>query len=87
MHDSRVVRGRGHIDDPWAEAGPPRPLQYVQQQVGEQEMSQVVEHKVELEALLRALLGNQHGSSFDRTKTVEIKRGSFLESKAFFSCI
>lgn len=79
VHDPRVVRGRGHVDDPGAGAGPPGPLQEVQQQVGEQEVAQVVEHKVELEALLGAPLGNQHGPGWGSHRdTVQIKPRLFF---------
>lgn len=57
------MRGGGHVDDPGALAVPARLLQDVQQQVGQQEVAQVVEGKVELEAVLRLSLRNQHGSS------------------------
>ena len=56
------MRGGGHVDDPGAGAVSPRPLQQVQQQVGQQEVAEVVEPEVELEAVLRLSLRNQHGA-------------------------
>lgn len=57
------MRGGGHVDYPGALAVLARLLQDVQQQVGQQEVAQVVEGEVELEPVLRLSLGNQHGSS------------------------
>lgn len=57
------MRSGGHVDYPGALAVFARLLQDVQQQVGQQEVAQVVEGEVELEPVLRLDLRNQHGSS------------------------
>lgn len=66
VHNAGVVRRGGHVDDPGAAALSSRTLQVVQQQVRQQEVAEVVEGKVELKAVLRLLLGDQHGSSYRR---------------------
>lgn len=49
----------------------PRLLQHVQQQVGQQEVAEVVELKVELKAVLRLSLWDQHGSSCTREERTD----------------
>lgn len=55
-----VVCGRGHGHHPGAAAGGARRLQVVQEEVGQQEVAQVVHSKVLLEAVLRLPLRHHH---------------------------
>lgn len=75
------MRSGGHVDYPGALAVLARLLQDVQQQVGQQEVAQVVEGEVELEPVLRLSLGNQHGSSCVTGRRGLIKCGEEMRDK------
>lgn len=63
LYNSCVVRGGGHVDDSGGASPSSGLLQQVQEQVGQQEVAEVIEAEVELEAVLRLSLWNQHGTS------------------------
>ena len=64
IESSNVVCGGGHGDDTGAGVVSPRPLQFVQEEVCQQEVSQVVQTKVQLETLLGRSFGNQHDTGY-----------------------